>query len=141
STCQNGVWSPEPQCIEINACIPITVPNAKYTENSDGWYEEGEKIRVTCDEGYEVKKRDATAVCLNGTWTSVPVCESKCVPPVTQTNNRIGSVSEPTYQEVFAADSSVKYECEDGYSVEGAESKKTIFCISGNWTEGPTCSK
>uniref|UniRef100_A0A3Q3F0S1 Sushi domain-containing protein n=1 Tax=Labrus bergylta TaxID=56723 RepID=A0A3Q3F0S1_9LABR len=139
STCQNGVWSPEPQCIEINACIPITVPNAKYTENSDGWYEEGDKIRVTCDEGYEVKKRDATAVCLNGTWTSVPVCEKSILacgePPQIPHAVIVGQ----RYQEVFAADSNVTYECEDGYSVEGAESKKTIFCISGNWTEGPTC--
>ncbi|XP_060900166.1 complement factor H-like isoform X1 [Labrus mixtus] len=139
STCQNGVWSPEPQCIEINACIPITVPNAKYTENSDGWYEEGDKIRVTCDEGYEPKKRDATAVCLNGTWTSVPVCEKSILacgePPQIPHAVIVGQ----RYQEVFAADSKVRYECEDGYSVEGAESKKNIFCLSGNWSEGPKC--
>ncbi|XP_065809914.1 complement factor H-related protein 1 isoform X1 [Labrus bergylta] len=139
STCENEKWFPEPQCIEINACIPITVPNAKYTENSDGWYEEGDKIRVTCDEGYEVKKRDATAVCLNGTWTSVPVCEKSILacgePPQIPHAVIVGQ----RYQEVFAADSNVTYECEDGYSVEGAESKKNIFCISGKWTEGPTC--
>lgn len=45
------------------------------------------------------------------------------------------------YQEVFPVDSEVQYECEDGYTVEGAPSKKYVFCIAGNWTEGPTCSK
>ncbi|XP_039671884.1 complement factor H-like isoform X2 [Perca fluviatilis] len=42
------------------------------------------------------------------------------------------------YQELFAADSEVQYECEDGYTVEGG-TKEYITCMSGNWTEGPTC--
>ena len=66
------------------ACIPPTIPNAKYTENSNGWYEEGHIIRITCDKGYHDKNQDATAECINGTWSSVPVCESKSVRCVTQ---------------------------------------------------------
>ncbi|GAA6218141.1 coagulation factor XIII B chain-like, partial [Lates japonicus] len=29
STCQNGKWSHEPQCIDEKACFPPTIPNAK----------------------------------------------------------------------------------------------------------------
>ena len=45
------------------------------------------------------------------------------------------------YQDVFAADSEVKYECENGFTVEGADTTKTIICIAGSWTTGPSCSK
>lgn len=42
------------------------------------------------------------------------------------------------YQEVFAAGSEVQYECEDGYTAEGAHNKKSV-CTQGSWTQGPTC--
>ncbi|GLD61857.1 complement factor H-like protein, partial [Lates japonicus] len=139
STCENGKWSHQPQCIDEKACFPPIIPNAKYTENSNGWYEEGDIIRTTCDEGYEHKDRSATARCTNGAWSSLPICEK-----------RIDSCSEPPkvahaiiihqrYQEVFAADSEVQYECEDGYMMQGADTTNPIFCIGGTWTEGPTC--
>lgn len=44
------------------------------------------------------------------------------------------------YQEVFAAGSEVQYECEDGYTADGAHNKKSV-CTQGSWTQGPTCSK
>ncbi|XP_034558824.1 complement factor H-like [Notolabrus celidotus] len=139
SACQNGKWIPEPQCIDEKACVPLTVTNAKNTENSNSWFKEGEKIRITCMEGYELKNWDATAVCLNGTWSSVPICErsnqSCSEPPIIPHAVIVGQ----TYQELFALDSKVNYECEDGYAVEGAESEKTIVCINGGWTAGPTC--
>lgn len=45
------------------------------------------------------------------------------------------------YQEVFPDNSKVQYECEDGYNLKGADRRKYIFCMAGNWTEVPTCSK
>ncbi|KAG8013985.1 Complement factor H, partial [Nibea albiflora] len=138
-TCQNGTWSPKPQCIDEKACFAPTIPNANYTKNQDGWYENEEKIRITCDKGYESKNNDATAVCTNGTWSSVPVCEKSPLACGEPPQIPHAVLIHQGYQEVFAADSEVQYECEDGYTVEGAEKKKNIFCISGAWTEGPTC--
>lgn len=60
-----------------NNCIPLTIPNGKYKEDTNGWYKEGEVIRVSCDPGYQHQGRVATAKCINGTWSSVPVCVSK----------------------------------------------------------------
>nr|XP_029136409.1 coagulation factor XIII B chain-like isoform X2 [Labrus bergylta] len=99
------------------------------------------EITYACDSGRKpaVKGWWATSTCQNGVWSPEPQCIESILacgePPQIPHAVIVGQ----RYQEVFAADSSVKYECEDGYSVEGAESKKTIFCISGNWTEGPTC--
>ena len=61
------------------ACLPLTIPNGNYDASTDGWYGERDKIWVRCDEGYEHKDRDTTAQCMNGAWSSVPICDSKSV--------------------------------------------------------------
>ncbi|XP_038570845.1 complement factor H-like isoform X1 [Micropterus salmoides] len=140
STCQTGKWSHTPQCIDEAACLPPEMPNAKYTENQNGWYEDGHMIRITCEKGYEPKDQDVTAICRSGTWSSVSVCERSiqvCGEPPKIPH---AVIIDQEYQEVFAVDSEVQYECEDGYTVEGADSKKSILCIAGNWTEGPPCT-
>ncbi|XP_070700925.1 complement factor H-related protein 1-like [Pempheris klunzingeri] len=139
SKCQEGNWSPEPNCIDEDACISPDIPKAKYKKSQNGWYEEGDEIIITCDKGYEPKHQDATTICINGTWSSVPVCEKSahaCGEPPYFPH---AVIIHQKYQEVFAAGSVVQYECEDGYTVEGADTKKSIFCVAGNWTEGPTC--
>lgn len=61
-----------------NDCGPPTILNGIYNKDPTGWYEEGDVIRVTCDPGREHLNRVATAKCINGTWSSIPVCVSKC---------------------------------------------------------------
>ncbi|XP_049453930.1 complement factor H-related protein 1-like isoform X2 [Epinephelus fuscoguttatus] len=139
STCHNGEWSPEPQCIDEKSCLQPTIPNGKYTENQNGWYNEGHMIRITCNDGYEPKNRDVTAECLDGAWSSVPVCEKSIYACDEPPKIPHAVIVHLEYQEVFAADSEVQYECEDEYTVEGADTKTNIICIAGNWTEGPTC--
>ncbi|XP_034469966.1 complement factor H-related protein 1-like isoform X2 [Hippoglossus hippoglossus] len=136
--CQHGTWSHTPRCIEEKACIPPTIANAKYTEASEGWYKEGHIIRITCDKGYEHKDNIATAKCINGTWSSLPMCEisiKSCRAPPKIPH---AIIVDQGYQELFLEDAEVKYECEDGYSTEGSH-KKTLFCLAGTWTEGPMC--
>ncbi|XP_040911073.1 complement factor H-like [Toxotes jaculatrix] len=140
STCQNGKWSPQPQCIDENACLPPAIPNAKYTENTNGWYEQGAKLRTTCDTGYEHKDWDATAECINGTWLSLPICEksiSTCSEPPKVPHAVITNMG---YQDVFVVDSKVQYLCEDGYTTDGTHTNKSVFCLRGHWAEVPTCS-
>ncbi|XP_035025670.2 complement factor H-like isoform X2 [Hippoglossus stenolepis] len=139
SVCQHGTWSHTPRCIEEKACIPPTIANAKYTEASEGWYEEGNIIRITCDKGYEHKDNIATAKCINGTWSSLPMCErsmSACSEPPKVPHAVITGLD---YQDLFAAGSEVQYECEDGYTIDGVHTKKSTYCLSGHWTEGPVC--
>ncbi|CAI5641779.1 complement factor H-related protein 1 [Oreochromis niloticus] len=138
STCERGKWSHEPQCIDESSCLPPTIPNGKYPENSNGWYEDGSRLRITCDGGFEHQNQITTTTCGNGKWSSAPVCErsmSACSAPPKIPH----AVIIHGYQEVFAAGSEVQYECEDGYTAEGAHNKKSV-CIQGNWTAGPTCT-
>lgn len=62
---------------DAKACFLPEIPHARVLQ-PDAWYPKGDKIRIQCDEGYEVKNFDATAVCSDGTWMSVPHCESMC---------------------------------------------------------------
>ncbi|XP_035489405.2 complement factor H isoform X1 [Scophthalmus maximus] len=140
-SCQNGTWSHVPQCIDERACIPPTIPNAKFPENPDGWYENGDTMRISCDQANEHKDHVATAKCEEGIWSSLPICEkirNACSEPPRVPHAVITGVG---YQEVFAADSEVQYECEEGYATEEARTKKSVFCLSGNWTEAPVCSR
>ncbi|XP_074545095.1 sushi, von Willebrand factor type A, EGF and pentraxin domain-containing protein 1-like [Halichoeres trimaculatus] len=138
-SCEGGNWSPVPQCIEETSCLQLPkILHAKDTKGSD-WYKQGRSVTITCDEGYEVLNGENTAVCSNGAWTSVPICEispdaCRAPPPIPH-----AVVVGLKYKEVFAENSEVRYECEDGYTVEGSESSKTITCSSGTWTEGPSC--
>ncbi|KAM6920458.1 complement factor H-related protein 1-like isoform 1-T1 [Lycodopsis pacificus] len=139
STCLHGTWSPAPECIDENACIAPDIPNAQYTQKS-GWYNDGYKIRIKCNEGYDPKGHNVTTTCINGKWSSVPFCEKNihaCGEPP-QIPHAV--IILQRYQDVFAADTGVQYECEDGYTVEGGDAKKYVYCIAGNWTQGPVCS-
>ncbi|XP_069568600.1 complement factor H-related protein 1-like [Brachyistius frenatus] len=136
STCQNGRWSHEPQCIDENYCLPPTITNGKYTENRNV---QGQTIDITCNEGYEVKDRLITATCINQTWSSLPVCErsnNACVEPPQIPH----AVILERYQEVFAANSRVRYGCKTGYTPNGRNTE-IVTCSSGQWNGVPTCRK
>ncbi|XP_061150686.1 coagulation factor XIII B chain-like isoform X2 [Syngnathus typhle] len=139
SVCLNGLWSHTPQCIDENTCFTPDIPNAKYDESPDGlWYKEGSVIWIKCHEGYEHKTVRATATCRKGVWSALPSCErsdTSCNEPPRIPH----AVILGKYQDVFAADVEVRYECEDGYSVEVATTKKSIFCVAGAWTRAASC--
>uniref|UniRef100_A0A665T372 Sushi domain-containing protein n=1 Tax=Echeneis naucrates TaxID=173247 RepID=A0A665T372_ECHNA len=137
-TCTNGKWSSTPMCIDQKACFPPTIPNGKYTESSDGWYEERHILRIRCDPGYEQLNQIATASCLNGTWSSLPICE-KSITSCSGPPQIPHAVVIQEYQEVFA--SVVLYQCDNGYFMEDGQNRKSISCTAGTWTEAPTCSK
>ncbi|XP_030016489.1 complement factor H-related protein 2-like [Sphaeramia orbicularis] len=138
ATCQNRTWIPTPQCIDANACIAPEIPNAKYTKSPNGWHEEGHKIRVTCIDGYEDRNHLAIAQCVNGNWTSMPVCERDvhaCGPPPKILN---AVIIKQVFQKVFLDNSEVEYACEDGYTSNTGAIQKS-YCVFGNWTAVSEC--
>ncbi|XP_029929850.1 complement factor H-like [Myripristis murdjan] len=139
SSCQNGEWQPAPQCIDEKSCLPPVIHNAQYTENPHGWYSDSEKIRITCNSGYEFKNQDTTAVCKNGTWTSVPTCDKSnkaCDAPPKIPH---AVIINQEYHDLFPEDSIVTYQCEDGFTVGGDATEQLLYCIVGNWTQTQPC--
>uniref|UniRef100_A0A665TN83 Sushi domain-containing protein n=1 Tax=Echeneis naucrates TaxID=173247 RepID=A0A665TN83_ECHNA len=138
-TCTNGKWSSTPMCIDQKACFPPTIPNGKYTESSDGWYEERHILSIRCDPGYEQLNQIATASCLNGTWSSLPICE-KSITSCSGPPQIPHAVVNQKYQEVFAADSEVVYQCKTGYATEEGHTSTSIYCVAGSWSWSETSS-
>ncbi|CAI5641786.1 unnamed protein product [Oreochromis niloticus] len=104
-------------------------------------YSHGTKLSYTCNEGRQLAMKGwwATSTCHNGRWSHQPQCiESMNVCSVPPKIPHAVIVHQD-YQEVFAAGSEVQYECEDGYTAEGAHNKKSV-CTQGSWTQGPTCT-
>ncbi|KAG7526015.1 hypothetical protein JOB18_035540 [Solea senegalensis] len=159
STCHNGTWSQPPQCIDNNACIPPVIPNAEYTATSNGWHANKDVIRTTCDKGYEHKDYAATATCINGTWSSLPVCESRQTATGsghggsgtavggagssgggihTVPVSRCGDPPRVEHAEVVETrDMFVRYQCNNFFTEVGPEE---VMCFSdGRWSQLPTC--
>uniref|UniRef100_A0A673AGZ6 Sushi domain-containing protein n=1 Tax=Sphaeramia orbicularis TaxID=375764 RepID=A0A673AGZ6_9TELE len=140
-TCQDGRWSHEPQCIHETACLPLHIPNGRYSVNSQGWYNGGDTISVTCDEGYEPKDLITDASCSEGQWTAVPVRQKpilKCTEPPKIPH---AVITDLGYQDEFPPNATVHYKCEHGFSLEGGEATKTAHCSYGRWSDTPNCSK
>ncbi|XP_039878238.1 complement factor H-like isoform X2 [Simochromis diagramma] len=103
-------------------------------------YSQGTKLSYTCNEGRTLAMKGwwATSTCHNGKWSHQPQCiesmNACSVPPKIPH----AVIVHQDYQEVFAAGSEVQYECEDGYTAEGAHNKKSV-CTQGSWTAVPTC--
>uniref|UniRef100_A0A3Q1JIE1 Sushi domain-containing protein n=1 Tax=Anabas testudineus TaxID=64144 RepID=A0A3Q1JIE1_ANATE len=140
STCENGKWSHQPQCIDESFCAEPNIPNGKYTKIQTGWYKVGATIGIRCDQGYEHKNQAVTARCQDGAWTTLPICEKSINACSEPPKIQHAVIINQEYQEVFAVDSEVQYECEDGFTTEGGDTKEFIYCLSGTWTKGPTCS-
>ncbi|XP_051808841.1 complement factor H-like [Acanthochromis polyacanthus] len=139
STCDNGQWSPKPQCIDETSCLPPTIPNGHYIKNPNGWYSEHRGITIKCDDGYELSGQSDRIRCISGTWPSLPVCEKSpnaCDEPP-QIPHAV--IIKQGYQEVFGENSKVVYECESGHTTDGAATETSVLCSSGNWTGIPSC--
>uniref|UniRef100_A0A3Q3JAD1 Sushi domain-containing protein n=1 Tax=Monopterus albus TaxID=43700 RepID=A0A3Q3JAD1_MONAL len=136
ATCQNGKWSHTPRCIDENDCNPPTIPNAKYTEDANGWYKNGNTIRITCDKGYASKDWRATARCISGSWSSLPICESKSVRCCV---DNCGPHPNIPNGDVVQRDLMfLKYQCNANYTLAGPD---TVVCyIDGTWSQLPTCT-
>ncbi|XP_076000765.1 complement factor H-like isoform X3 [Genypterus blacodes] len=138
-TCENGEWSHKPECIDENACLPPDIPNAKYKRNVIGRYNNGEKILITCDDGYAHQSPDAAAQCNNGTWLSVPVCEKSIDACVAPPKIPHAVVIHQRFQNVFADGSKVWYDCKYGYVTVGTIAQQSLSCSAGQWSEHQPC--
>lgn len=50
-------------------------------------------------------------------------------------------IIDQEYRELFALDSQVTYQCEDGYTLQGGGNTMSIVCHYGNWTTPASCSE
>ncbi|XP_058524945.1 complement factor H-related protein 1 isoform X4 [Ochotona princeps] len=125
-TCTEDGWSPLPKCILAKNAIIISPKMARYLS--------GHKVRYECNRPFEIFG-EVEVMCQNGTWTEAPQCKDStgnCGPPPPIENGDITSFSS----QVYPSGSSVEYQCQTMYKLEG---EKKITCINGNWGKPPKC--
>ncbi|XP_014886012.1 complement factor H-like isoform X1 [Poecilia latipinna] len=139
STCQNGKWTPTPQCIDSSACLPPAIENGKYKEAQRGWYENQDEITITCEDGFDMRLRSGRIHCSNGRWSPPPVCERSsdaCDEP-DKIPHAVIINQEP--KEAYGQNYQLEYQCEDGYTTGQANNRGSITCQTGTWTEAQSC--
>ncbi|XP_032128450.1 complement factor H-related protein 1-like [Sapajus apella] len=133
-TCINRRWTGRPTCRDSSCVNPPTVQNASMRERQKNRYSSGDRVHYECWRPYEMFG-DAEVICVNGNWTEPPQCKDstgKCGPPPPIVNG--DTTSFPL--SVYAPDSSVEYQCQNLYELEG---NKRITCRNGQWSEPPKC--
>ncbi|XP_053484497.1 complement factor H-related protein 1-like isoform X2 [Ictalurus furcatus] len=126
--CEDGTWK-LPGCIDPTRCTAPRVANARPTGSLESSYSSGTYVRFQCDYGYEFKRGDQYATCVDGTWT-LPVCQKLCGRPSVPNARSTEGLS--TY---YSTGSYVMFQCDSGYEFVGRHYAK---CVDGNW-ELPVC--
>ena len=133
-TCQaDDTWSSVDPVCEPNACEDITregFPNGRMTYD-DLVY--GSYITFTCDPGYILDGQRNIECYADGTWSGpVPLCrEIQCFNPFTPRSSRI-------IGDDFSFNSSITYECEEGYRISG--NAERVCQADGRWSgSAPSC--
>ncbi|XP_047561075.1 complement factor H-related protein 5 isoform X3 [Lutra lutra] len=136
STCINGKWYPEPNCIGKwrEFCPPPPqIPNAQKMLTTVN-YRNKAKVAILCKENY-LLHGPREIVCIDGQWQSLPQCiESTlyCGPPPPVSNGDITSFPLP----VYPPGSTVQYRCQSFYELRGSID---VICRNGQWSEPPKC--
>lgn len=123
----NGTWSGTvPTCVAITHCNVPDIP--VFGVRLNGNYSVGSVVMYQCIGGYILIGSSVRTCLVNGTWSeTVPICRPiDCGDPGTPAN----SVRDLTGTRLL---STVRYSCNDGYSLVGGSSIRE--CLSnGSWS-------
>ncbi|XP_021523689.2 complement factor H isoform X2 [Aotus nancymaae] len=132
--CTQDGWSPAIPC--LRQCYFPYLRNG-YDTHSGRNFIQGNSVEVPCHSGYGLSNEQTTVTCTENGWSLNPRCirvhsTGKCGPPPPIVNG--DTTSFPL--SVYAPDSSVEYQCQYLYELEG---NKRITCRNGRWSEPPKC--
>ncbi|NWV04606.1 CR1L protein, partial [Ptilonorhynchus violaceus] len=146
-TCLPGfVWSETPPPCERILCSDPYLPNIKALQSWQvkGVHEYGDRLEVTCTEGFAFKgrRRSSSSITLrctsDGSWDpAVPECipEPRCLKPDISHGKEVYKSKND-----YTVGAQVRLECDEGYALRGSES---ATCRSdGSWEPAlPFCDK
>nr|XP_016852622.1 PREDICTED: complement factor H [Anolis carolinensis] len=124
----DGTWSPEvPTCVEIT-CEPPNIAHGRI-RNSKPIYQNGERIQISCNDGYKPVDRDEATCTRDGWNTRVECIGIVCQQPQIDNGDIQPKKSLYQYQE------QIETFCDEGY-----RKSETSFCTAKGWQPPPACT-
>uniref|UniRef100_H2Z1V4 Sushi, von Willebrand factor type A, EGF and pentraxin domain containing 1 n=1 Tax=Ciona savignyi TaxID=51511 RepID=H2Z1V4_CIOSA len=119
------------------ACIPVPCPAPPlvingHTSATSAVF--GDVVTYHCKHGYVVKGEEFMECSEEGQWTADTTCEPRSCGPAPDVENAI------PMRGVIRYGSSVHFECNVGYILEGDVQSLSIQCVAGRWTDQPECA-
>ncbi|RXM29379.1 Sushi domain-containing protein 4 [Acipenser ruthenus] len=132
---QNGSmgWKPshKPMCLPEDCLVPYIEDAEIYNKT----YRPGDKLIITCHEGFQIRYPDTdnmVSICQDdGTWDSLPICQG-CLRPSVPSHSYI-NVSETEFSVPMGT--VVRYQCFPGYELDGVEILECMYNLI--WSESP----
>ncbi|XP_004627008.1 sushi domain-containing protein 4 [Octodon degus] len=126
-------WVPgdQPVCMQEDCHIP----QVEDAEIHNKTYRHGDKLVITCHEGFRIRYPDLYSVASlcreDGTWDNLPICQG-CLRPLASSNGYV-NISES--QSAFPVGTVVAYRCFPGFKLEGAEYLECLPSLI--WSSSP----
>nr|XP_031545961.1 sushi domain-containing protein 4 isoform X1 [Vicugna pacos] len=126
-------WVPsdKPVCVQEDCRIP----QIEDAEIHNKTYRHGDKLIITCHEGFKIRYPDlynVVSLCRDdGTWDNLPICQG-CLRPLASSN---GYVNISEFQTSFPVGTVISYHCFPGFKLEGSEYLECLHNLI--WSSSP----
>uniref|UniRef100_A0A8C9JYH3 Sushi domain containing 4 n=1 Tax=Panthera tigris altaica TaxID=74533 RepID=A0A8C9JYH3_PANTA len=111
------------------------VPQVEDAEIRNKTYRQGDKLIVTCHDGFKIRYPDLhnmVSLCRDdGTWDNLPLCQG-CLRPLSSSN---GYVNISEFQTSFPVGTVISYHCFPGFKLEGSEYLECLHNLI--WSSSP----
>ncbi|XP_008695918.2 LOW QUALITY PROTEIN: complement factor H-like [Ursus maritimus] len=135
--CYHFGWSPNfPTCKElVRSCgIPPQLPSGEVKKTNKENYEHNQLVEYVCNPGFLMKGPNIIQ-CVDGEWTSLPICignGTTCGDIPALDYGYVVESSAPPYHH----GDSVEFNCRETFTLIG---HRSITCAGGMWTQLPQC--
>ncbi|PNJ39436.1 sushi domain-containing protein 4 isoform X2 [Pongo pygmaeus] len=111
------------------------IPQIEDAEIHNKTYRHGEKLIITCHEGFKIRYPDLhnmVSLCRDdGTWNNLPICQG-CLRPLASSN---GYVNISEFQTSFPVGTVIYYRCFPGFKLDGSAYLECLHNLI--WSSSP----
>ncbi|XP_003281821.1 sushi domain-containing protein 4 isoform X3 [Nomascus leucogenys] len=126
-------WIPSDSSICVQE--DCRIPQIEDAEIHNKTYRHGEKLIITCHEGFKIRYPDLhnmVSLCRDdGTWNNLPICQG-CLRPLASSN---GYVNISEFQTSFPVGTVISYRCFPGFKLDGSAYLECLHNLI--WSSSP----
>ncbi|XP_014106249.1 PREDICTED: complement factor H [Pseudopodoces humilis] len=139
--CQNGTWTQLPTCKgRAGRCgTPPAIQSGELLVFPLQEYQQGDTVEYKCPNFY-ILKGSPTITCLNGQWTSPPVCLVACTASEEDMDRNNIELKWVLQTKLYSTSGDyIEFRCKPGYVEDPSTSSFRVQCVEGT-LEYPRCT-